>query len=230
VLRRNGKWFLLVTVDIPDGTTIPATDFIGVDLGVENIATDSDGEIHSSKDIEAKRIRYARRRRSLGKATKGADRKKRRRCHRAIIRMRDRESRYRRDANHVISKRLVAKAEGTARGIALEDLKGIRERITVSQQQRARFSGWAFFQLRVFMEYKARLAGAPVAIVDPRNTSRTCAECGHCDKANRKSQADFECRSCGHRSHADLNAARNIRSRARASVNAPQGSERQLAG
>ena len=31
VLRKDGKWFLLVSVDVPDGTLIPATDFIGVD-------------------------------------------------------------------------------------------------------------------------------------------------------------------------------------------------------
>jgi putative transposase len=44
VIRDDGKWFLLVTVDIPSGTPIPATDFIGVDLGIANIATDSDPE------------------------------------------------------------------------------------------------------------------------------------------------------------------------------------------
>jgi putative transposase len=44
VLRKDGKWFLLVTVDSPDGTPIPTTDFIGVDLGVCTIAADSKGE------------------------------------------------------------------------------------------------------------------------------------------------------------------------------------------
>ena len=34
VLRRDGTWFLLVTVDLPEGTPLPITDFIGVDLGV----------------------------------------------------------------------------------------------------------------------------------------------------------------------------------------------------
>ena len=37
---------------------------------------------------------------------------------------------------------------------------------------------------------------------------------------NRKSQAGFECRHCGHSANADLNAARNIR--ARAAVDPPQ--------
>src|SRR5688572_4844754 len=47
VRRRDGKWFLLVTVDLPDGTKTPTTDFLGVDLGVVNIAATSDGDLHS---------------------------------------------------------------------------------------------------------------------------------------------------------------------------------------
>jgi putative transposase len=50
-----------------------------------------------------------------------------------------------------------------------------------------------------------------VVKVDPRNTSRTCSECGHCEKDNRKSQAKFLCVSCGMSMNADANAALNIR-------------------
>ncbi|WP_259401132.1 transposase [Microbispora sp. H13382] len=46
--------------------------------------------------------------------------------------------------------------------------------------------------------------------VDPRNTSRTCARCGHCAKDNRVTQAEFACTACGHAAHADVNAAKNI--------------------
>ena len=49
--------------------------------------------------------------------------------------------------------------------------------------------------------------------VDPRNTSITCARCGHRDKASRKGE-QFECTKCGHRAHADQNAGDNVRSRA----------------
>jgi IS605 OrfB family transposase len=226
VLRSDGKWFLLVTVHVPEGTQTPATDFIGVDLGVKNIATDSDGEIHTSEKIETKRVQYANRRKQLGKRTKGAKRSTRRHCHQAIKRTRAKEARYRRDVNHQISKRLVAKAQRTGRGIGLEDLAGIRERVTVHKQQRAQHGGWSFFQLRSFVEYKAQLAGVVVVAIDPRNTSRTCAQCSHCEKANRKSQAEFECQACGHQAHADENAARIIAIRARAVVNRPTGSER----
>ena len=35
-----GKWLLLITVDVPEGTSVPITDFLGIDLGIANIATD----------------------------------------------------------------------------------------------------------------------------------------------------------------------------------------------
>ncbi|MFE4966546.1 zinc ribbon domain-containing protein, partial [Streptomyces sp. NPDC056660] len=69
-------------------------------------------------------------------------------------------------------------------------------------------------QLGAFIAYKARRAGVPVMYVDPAFTSRTCAECGHIDKANRLSQARFVCRSCGFVDHADRNSSRNVRARA----------------
>lgn len=216
VLHRNGKWFLLVTVDVPDGTPIPSSDFIGVDLGVCNLATDSDGEQHSGAAIDANRQRFAERRRQLDKAAAACKQKGKRprNIRRAKARQHQREARYRKNVNHIISKRIVAKAKDTGRGIALEDLKGIRDRTQFRKPQRSRISGWAFAQLRSFIEYKARLAGVPVVAVDPRNTSRTCPVCGYCDRSNRRSQAEFECRVCEHRSHADLVAALNIRARA----------------
>ncbi|MDQ0405939.1 IS605 OrfB family transposase [Streptomyces sp. DSM 40167] len=104
--------------------------------------------------------------------------------------------------------------ERTGRGIALEDLTGIRERVRLRKPQRATHSSWAFAQLGQFIAYKARKAGVPVVHVDPAYTSRTCAECGYIDKANRVSQAWFACRSCGFVDHADQNGSRNIRARA----------------
>jgi putative transposase len=127
----------------------------------------------------------------------------------------NKEARFRRHQNHVISKKIVETAKRTGRGIALEDLEGISGRVSVRREQRARLKGWAFFQLRSFVEYKARLAGVPVIFVDPANTSRTCPECGHCEKANRKTRDRFECRHCRHSDEADKNAARNIRTKGR---------------
>src|SRR5262245_44426668 len=217
VRRKDGKWFLLITVTLPDEAPIPTTDFIGVDLGVTNIATDSDPQRFSGAKVEAVREHYAERRKTLQKAA--SRRKKRGRRPKSIRRKlkvtSQKESRFRKDTNHVVSKKLVAKATGTGRGIALEILKGIRDRARFRKKQRAKMSGWSFAQLLEYIEYKARLTGVPVVLVDPRNTSRTCSQCGHCEKANRPSQDKFLCRSCGFELHADVNAALNSATRSR---------------
>lgn len=206
-LRRDGKWFLLVTVDIPDGTPIDPGGFIGVDMGVVNLAVTDDGETFIGEGVEACRRKYQRIRKSCQKAgTKSAKRK--------LREVRSKEGRYKRDTNHVISKRIVAKAKDTGRAVAVEDLTGISGRTTVRKAERSRMKGWAFSQLRSFLTYKAMLAGIPIIAVDPRDTSRTCSECGHCERANRKSRDEFACRRCGSSLDADWNAARNIRDRA----------------
>jgi IS605 OrfB family transposase len=210
ILREDGKWILLVTVDVPDGTEFPVPDFLGVDMGIANIAADSDPESEPSSGETVEDVRRKhnlQRRRLQRKGTKGAKKK--------LRRISKKEARFRRHENHCISQKIVETAKRIGRGIALEDLKGIRERVTArGSDARNRLSGWSFGQLYAFLAYKAQLAGVPVETVDPRNTSRTCAACGHCRKSNRKSQAEFVCKACGHRAHADKNAARNIRARA----------------
>lgn len=57
---------------------------------------------------------------------------------------------------------------------------------------------------------KAESAGREVIAVDPRNTSRTCPECGHTAKESRPTQEKFHCVSCGHQTHADKVGALNV--------------------
>jgi putative transposase len=208
VLRADGKWFLLVTVDIPEAAPIPATDFIGVDLGIANIATTSDGETHSGADVNKTRKKHNLQRKRLGKKnTKGAKKKAKR--------VGKKEARFRRHENHCISKKIVETAKGTGRGIGLEDLTYIRDRITArGGDAKNRLGGWAFAQLGTFISYKAALAGVPTVFVDPRYTSQTCPECDHRERSNRKSQSEFRCKACGHEQHADIVGARNIRNAA----------------
>lgn len=206
LVYRGGNFYLLLSIDTPEDAPIEVKDFLGVDLGIVNLATDSDGKTYTGDQVENTRRRNQRSRKTFQKRqSKGA--KKR------LKAIGKREARFRRHENHVISKAIVSKAKDTGRGIALEALRGIRDRITVRAKDRAKHSGWAFGQMRAFIEYKAKLAGVPVEPVDPRDTSRTCNACGHCAKANRKSQSEFVCRQCGHSANADLNASRNIRVR-----------------
>jgi putative transposase len=221
VLRKDGTCLLLVTVQVPDGTPTQPRDILGVDLGIANIAVTSDGDIMTGDAVESVRSRMSRRRRALQKAATAqqASGKRPKGVRRAQKRLRDREARFRRDVNHCISKHLVRLAKDTERGMALEDLQGIRERTRLRKRQRARHHSWGFHQLRSFLQYKAHLAGVSVVVVHPQHTSQSCSACGHVAKGNRKDQETFRCQLCGYSLHADLNAARNIR--ARALVNAP---------
>jgi IS605 OrfB family transposase len=124
------------------------------------------------------------------------------------------EARFAADTNHCISKQIVTEAQRTGRGIALEDLTGIRGRVGLRKPQRVTLHSWAFAQFGQFTAYKARRAGVPVVFVDPAYTSQRCSTCGLTDKKNRPAQATFCCTSCGFAEHADVNAARNIAARA----------------
>ncbi len=203
----DGIFYLLVIIELPDGSPIDTKNFLGVDLGIKNIAVDSDGETFSGDKVNGMRHRHARLRAKLQKkGTKSAKRLFKKRS--------KKEQRFARDVNHCISKKLIAKAKGTGRGISLEDLKGIRERTTVKKSQRRQHNSWAFYQLRQFIQYKATLAGVPVVLVNPRNTSRECPACGHIDKKNRPTRDTFCCQSCSYAGPADSVAAVNIGCRA----------------
>jgi IS605 OrfB family transposase len=206
LVKRGGRYFLHIQIGGNAPEPIEPDDFIGMDLGIARIATtNDDDEGHCGKPVERIRRKHnLQRQRLQRKGTKGAKKK--------LRRLSGKEARFRRHENHCISKTIVQAAKDTGRGIAVEDLNGIRGRITArGGDARNRLSGWSFHQLVGFLSYKAQDAGIPIVQVDPRNTSKTCSVCGHCEKANRKSQAEFLCKHCGFSANADWNAARNIR-------------------
>ncbi len=209
----KGKFYLLVACDVEISRPIDVVGVLGVDLGIINVASDSDGEIFSGATIERNRRIFEHRRRNLQKKqSKSAKRK--------LKKLSGKQARFQKYTNHTVSKKLVEKAQDTCRTIALEDLSGIRK-APVRRSQRNRHNNWSFYQLRQFIHYKAERVGVPVVLVDPRNTSRTCPNCGCVDKANRVSQSLFSCVSCGYSAPADTVAAVAKRISARAVVNLP---------
>ncbi|MFI6454947.1 RNA-guided endonuclease InsQ/TnpB family protein [Streptosporangium amethystogenes] len=206
LVYREGMWFLIATCDIPDRPVATPDGFLGVDLGIINIATTSGGVRHSGKALNAVRHHHRELRRRLqAKQTKSAKRllKRRRRA----------EARFAANTNHTIAKQIVTEATRTGQGIALEDLQGIRDRVRLRKPQRVTLHSWSFHQLGRFIAYKAARAGVALVYVDPAYTSQGCSACGHIDKKNRPDQATFSCTSCGFAEHADVNAARNIAAR-----------------
>lgn len=205
------EFYLFTSCDVDEPTPDDTDDVLGVDLGVKNIAVDSDGIIFSSKAVNNVRFRHRKLRSKLQKLGTKSSRRK-------LSELSGKENRFAKDVNHQISKTIVNKAKDTGRAIAIEELGGIRDRVTVRRSQRAQLHSWSFAQIRSYIEYKAKLVGVPIHPVDPRNTSRTCPCCGHVSKDNRKTQEKFLCVDCGFSGLADYIAAVNIRSRALVNV------------
>ncbi len=206
---RKGQFYLLVTCNIDEPTSDHVDHALGVDLGIIDLAIDSDGDQYIGEAVERTRQRYQRRRDRLQAiGTKSAKRR--------LKSNSGKQRRFQSNTNHIVAKQLVAKAKGTQRTLALEDLTHMRKRTekTVRKSQRTKHSNWSFFQLRAYISYKAQLCGVPVVLVDPRYTSQACNRCGTVDKRNRPDQATFRCIGCGHTTSADFNAACNIRDRA----------------
>lgn len=212
LILRNGEWYLHQTCEVETPDPDDPEGWLGIDMGIVNLATDSDGNHFSGSRVEAKRQWYESRRKVLQSVgTKSARRR--------LKQISGRQRRFQKDVNHCISKCIVELAKRTSRGIAIEELEGIRERVRLRRKQRARHANWQFHQLRSFLEYKSELLGVVLQVVNPRYTSQACSRCGHCDKSNRSTRDDFLCSSCGYAVPADWNAAVNIA--ARADVNQP---------
>lgn len=89
----------------------------------------------------------------------------------------------------------------SAKGTADEPGKNVRAKSGLNRVILA--SCWS--KLHQCLDYKTN-----TNYIHPAYTSQTCNQCGHVDKKNRKSQAEFVCTACGHRENADVNAALNI--------------------
>jgi putative transposase len=217
LICRNGKWLLQVAITVPKPDTAePVNGFLGVDQGVANLAVTSDGQVLPGKPLSGtidgnghvrglRNRRHKQRRRLQRKGTSAARRR--------LRGLAGREARMMTDINHQISKHVVREAERTRRGIALEELRGIRGRARAHRSQRRTLHGWAFAQQIQFTRYKAQRTGMAFVLVDPAYTSQTCPDCGNVSRANRPARGLFRCTRCGLAGHADHIAAINTANR-----------------
>lgn len=206
---KQGDYNIHFVVDIPTQPTGKTPKVIGVDLGRRDIATTSTGESWSGKQIQNTRDRY-----SCVRAN--VQSKRTRSSRRLLRRLSGRERRFQEWLNHNISKQLVQESKQMNASLAFEDLTNIRGSLNTkprSKVERRRTNNWAFYQLRLFVGYKANIAGVKVVFVPPAYTSQTCSRCGHIHPIKGKSYRNgkvFKCGHCGFEHDADINAAKNI--------------------
>jgi IS605 OrfB family transposase len=217
---KQGDYYINIAVKLDTPPTGKTPKVIGVDLGRRDIATASNGRSWSGEHIQATRDRFSRVRAKVQS-------KRTRSSRRLLRRLSGRERRYQTWLNHNISKTLVRDAQAIGAALAFEDLTGIRERLNQkprSKAERRRTNNWAFYQLRMFVTYKAAIAGVPVVLVPPAYTSQTCHNCLHIHPEEGKSYRlgkSFKCGHCGWEGDADHNASLVIAALG-ATVNSPE--------
>lgn len=201
LVYKKDKFYLFQTVDIPDEDIEDVEDFIGVDMGLVEITALSNGKTFSSKELTAYREKRQKVRSSLQrKGTKGSKK--------VLKRLSSKERTTATIINHTISKQIVSLAKAEDKGIAIENLKGIRfSSVNKGKKFRSRIGKWNFNQLRQFLTYKSLLNGVKLIDVPPVYTSKTCSHCLHIGKRQGKV---FTCSNCNSVFDADVNAAKNI--------------------
>lgn len=211
LIYRKGKFWLHVVVSIPEPGIPLSQEVTGVDLGLNRPAVTSQRQFLGSKHWKEIDRRYFRLRRKLqSNGSKNAKRHLKKLWHK--------QARFHRDADHVLSKRIVQNATSGST-IVLENLTHIRDTSKIGKKEtKRRLHSWTFAQLYDFLTYKAQERGIAVVKIDPRHTSQTCSRCGYQHRSNRRSQSLFLCRKCGYCLNADLNASINIKNKYLASV------------
>lgn len=204
LVYKKGKFFLFQSVDIPDIDIDDVEEFIGVDFGLIDIVVTSDGVKHSAKRINQYREKRQKVRSSI--QSKGTRSSKR-----LLKRLSGKEKTTANIINHTIAKSIIKSAKEQNKGVAIEDLTGIRFTSKRHNKKfRIKLGCWSFADLRAKLEYKALLNGVKLVVVPPAYTSQICNECYHIGKRTNKV---FKCTNPNCKVDildADINASYNI--------------------
>jgi len=219
VSRRGDHWFVSIQteIDVPEPVH-PATGSTGVDRGVVNLATLSDGTAYSGgKSLSRRSRKLAREQRLLSRKVRFSNNWKKQRDRIARLHIQITDARM--DALHkatttinknhalvCLEKLRVNNMSASARGSV--DYPGSRVRQKAGLNRSILNAGWGAFAR--MLEYKQAWRGGLVEYVNPAYTSQICSGCGHISPDNRRLQAVFVCTGCGYTDNADVNAAKNI--------------------
>jgi putative transposase len=222
ISQKSGHWYMSVQVELDLKSRLPVNDIaVGIDVGIAKFATLA--TITSNQIIEPINI-YRVSQESLSKEQRKLSRKVKFsknwvKQNRKIQKLHSKIANTRKDYLHKVTN-MVCKNHAT---ICIEDLKvsnmsksakGTAEKHGKNVKAKSGLNksildqGWHEFRRQ--LEYKAKWNGGKLIAINPRYTSQKCACCGYIEKANRQSQAKFECIDCGYTANADVNAARNI--------------------
>ena len=206
ISRRGGRWYAALTVERDDQTMkqAPKGGAVGIDLGIKDLATLSDGTVipnpHSLKTGE-RQLRRAQK--ALSRKTKGS--KRRAKARERVARLHAHVANRRHDALN----KLTTMLSRTYSDISIEDLNVagmVKNHHLAKAVQDA-----SFYELRHQLEYKTAKTGARLHFVDRwYPSSKTCSNCGSVKAKLSLTERTYKCEHCGLVIDRDLNAAINI--------------------
>jgi putative transposase len=200
VINKKGVWYIHMVIEI-EAERCDDNGVMGIDLGINNIATTSTGLMIEGRSRRHFKEQRAKVRASLQSRNTPASK-------RVLKRLSGREKRRITHENHVISKQLIENAQRHNIGtIRMEQLKHIRDKTKTWNKHKNRLmAGWSFYELQQFVTYKASSYGIAVELIDPAYTSQTCFQCL---RLGSREKERFLCLTCGE-THADVNASHVI--------------------
>lgn len=239
ITHDGDAWFVSITCEVDvalspgEQTEQAAKPVVGIDRGVVNALADSTGHLEPCPaflQAGADKIKKAQKKLSQkkkGSKNRAKAREELQRAHRRLRRQREaylHTQAYRYAKNHsvvVVEGLKIKHMTRSARGTVEEPGTRVAQKAGLN---RAILSvGWG--QFVVLLEQKATRFGTRVVEVPAAYSSQECAECGHIEAANRPEQERFTCQKCGHRAHADVNAARVLVKRYKETTSRRTGGE-----
>ena len=206
VSRRAGHWYASLTVERePITTQAPKRGAVGVDLGVKNLATLSDGTVIPNPRALGTRLKALRKaQKALSRKSEGSVRREKAR--ESVARLYARVADVRADAINKATT-MIARSYNTV------CIEGLNVAGMVKNRHLARsLSDAALGEFRRQLEYKTTRTGAVLRVVDRWfPSSKTCSNCGTVKAKLPLSERTFNCDACGLSIDRDLNAAINIK-------------------
>lgn len=214
-----GKWAISIQTEREVSDAIhPSTSAVGIDLGIAQLATLSNGQVFAAiNSFKQKQKRLARYQRALSRKVKLSSNWKKQKN--KIGKLYQTIANIRRDYLHKTTT-IISQNHAL---IVIEDLqvKNMSKRASGDLNKPGRNvkaksglnrsildQGW--FEFRRQLEYKQVWRGGELIAVKPHYTSQECSKCHHTCKENRRTQAEFKCVSCGFYANADVNASANV--------------------
>ena len=203
IIKRASGWYVTICVEVPNPIEVPVHTTIGVDVGLNSFAVDSDGEhIPNPRHYRQSEKQLGKHQRVLSRRKKGSRRRAKQR--EIVARCHERIANQRKDFQFKAAHRILERCDE----VAVENL-------TITNMLKNHYlaksisdAGWGHFRLK--LQSKAASAGKQFTKVKPHHTSQKCSGCNDIVPKTLLDRV-HDCPDCGLVIDRDHNAAINIK-------------------